>query len=133
MTIKEKNLFKRRGNPPKYKINPFMQMCRYILALQSHPMLMYEIYWVFGPRRKSDRIWYIEKYQSVEMRFHFFKQWNKLLWDTYRAFPLIVLYQSRLNFHWSKSQGGKTAREPKIHRTYKILIPLFNNRYKTFH
>lgn len=44
------------GYLPKYKINPLMQMGRYMLALKSHSMLMNEINWVFSPRRKFNRI-----------------------------------------------------------------------------
>ena len=41
---------------PKYKINPFVQMCRYMLTLKSHPVLMNEINRVLSPRRKFDSI-----------------------------------------------------------------------------
>jgi hypothetical protein len=42
---------------PEYEINPFMQMCRYMLTFKSHLMLMNKISSIFSPRRKFHRIW----------------------------------------------------------------------------
>jgi len=44
-------------NVPKNEINPFMQMCRDMLALKSHSLFVYKIIRAFSPRRKFYRIW----------------------------------------------------------------------------
>jgi len=50
-------ILRSRKNLPKYEVNPLMQMSRYILTLQSHPVLMHKINWILSPSRKSYRIW----------------------------------------------------------------------------
>jgi hypothetical protein len=44
-------------NLPKYEVNPLMQMSRYVLTLQSLPMLMNKINWIFSPSRELHSIW----------------------------------------------------------------------------